>query len=58
MYGPRISERERMLHYEHMATLRELVGQGPKSVSEAVQDAQRNVAGGNRLTIPSASATG
>jgi hypothetical protein len=44
MYGPRISEHERMLHYEHMCTLRELAGQGPKSVSEAVRDAQRNVA--------------
>jgi hypothetical protein len=44
MYGPQISERERMLNYEHMATLRELAAHEPKSVFEAVRDAQRNVA--------------
>jgi hypothetical protein len=48
MYGPQIAEREQMLNDEPMATLGDLYGQEPEQepdvVSEAVRDAQRNVA--------------
>jgi hypothetical protein len=48
MYGTQIAEREQMLNDEPMATLGDLYGQEPEqesdSVSEAVRDAQRNVA--------------
>jgi hypothetical protein len=48
MYGPQIAEREQMLNDEPMATLGDLYGQEQEqesdSVSEAVRDAQRNIA--------------
>jgi hypothetical protein len=48
MYGPQIAEREQVLNDEPMAALGDLYGQEPEqesdAVSEAVRDAQRNVA--------------